>query len=351
MGRSSGSRSFGGRSGGSRGFHTPRAAHTANMTRTGYRPYRSIFGEGGSSNDNDNNNHNHNGAPQRKKSFIIWLLLFLWFAGIGGFLFIDSHPVPEVRSTIDRTPLVGAVNQTAWYEDNLDWVIYEQVLIDGLADFYGRTGVQPFVLLVPYDTHYWQGNEIDEAVVDSYLNNYYNSHFTDEAHFLLAYFASAEDSITEMDGTFYYLCGYEAETVLDDEATDVFWTYLKYYYSDTSYGLEAMIGNAFADTATVIMGSPAVNTNGNANGVNWKNLENYGGLLLLILVVVLVVLILVILFAVAIGKREQRMLSEAGADAAVVDAAVASPAGEPKESSKEDEDCKEAVNSSEDDEI
>ena len=343
MGRSSGSRSFGGRSGGSRGFHTPRATHTANMTRTGYRPYRSMFGGGSSPNGNDNNNHN--GTPQRKKSFIIWSLLILWFAGIGGFLFMDSHPVPDVRSTIDRTPLVGQVNQTAWYEDNLDWVIYEQVLIDGLEEFYGKTGVQPFVLLLPYDTRYWKGNEIDETVVDSYLNNYYNSHFTDEAHFLLVYFASAEDSITEMDGTFYYLCGYEAETVLDDEATDVFWTYLKYYYSDTSHGLEAMIGNAFADTAEVIMGSPAVNANGTANSVNLKNIENYGGLILLILVVALAVLILIILFAAAIGRREQKALSEEASATVVTGENRENPVVEPGEN------CKKAVDSSEDDEI
>ena len=91
---------------------------------------------------------------------------------------------------------------------------------------------------------------------------------------------------------------------MDEEATDIFWGYLKYYYDDTSYNLEGMIGNTFAKTAEVIMGHP------DSSHGSMITLKNCGSLLLIVLFVVVAVLFLLILLAFAIGKREKRALPE-----------------------------------------
>ncbi len=288
MGRRGGGRSFGGRSGGGRS--RPSHTHTPRVTRAGYRPYRHII-------------RGRNSVPSGGGSAgIIWILLAFLLAGVFSFFTISGNMIPDVASTVDRTPLVGQVNETGWYEDNLDWVIYPQVLTDGLVHFYEKTGVQPYLLLTAYDPSYWQGDEIDVQAVESYLNDYYESHFTDEAHIIFAYFASADDSITEMEGHFYYLCGYAADKIMDEEALDIFWTYLEHYYRNTSDNLEQMISHTFSHTADVIMGSAA------STG-EWQ-LKEYSGLLLLIPVVILVGLCCLILLAHAIGKREQKSIAE-----------------------------------------
>lgn len=297
MGRSGGGRNFGGRSGGgSRGHHSSRPTHTARTVRTGYRPYRSIWGRNLASNKDDDEQQNF--LP-RKKLAIVWILLVFLLAGAVSFFTISGDLVPDIKSVRERMPLVGQVTETDWYGDNLDWVIHEQVLTDGLKYFYEKTGVQPYVLLLPYDTHFWRGNNIDVDQVDAYLNDYYENHFADEGHFLLAYFASAEDSILDMNGHFYYICGYAAEGIMDDEAIDIFWAYLSYYYDDTSYHLEQMLSHTFTATADGIMSASA--------HASW-DWDTYIKIALILLAVVVAVLLLVILFAFAIGKREQKML-------------------------------------------
>lgn len=296
MGRSGGGRSFGGRSGGgNRSHHSSRSTHTTTrMMRHSSRPYRHIWGRNLSSAESDGERQNF--LPGKRLG-IIWILFVFLLAGSISFFTISDNLTPDIKSVRERTPLVGQVVETDWYDDNLDWIIHEQVLIDGLKDFYGKTGVQPYVLLLPYDARYWRENDIDVVQVDAYLNDYYENHFTDEGHFLLAYFASAEDSILEMDGHFYYICGYAAESIMDAEAIDIFWTYLSYYYDDTSYNLEQMLSHTFTATADGIMGT--------STHTSWE-FDAYIKMGLAIVVAVVVVFLLVILFAFAIGKREQK---------------------------------------------
>ena len=61
-------------------------------------------------------------------------------------------------------------------------------LIEGLEDFYKETGVQPYILFIPYSSNYWNGNSLDTNKADSYLEDVYKSTFQDEGHFIFAYF-------------------------------------------------------------------------------------------------------------------------------------------------------------------
>ncbi len=160
-------------------------------------------------------------------------------------------------NSIKRTPLSGQVHKTEWFQDNIGWVSNKSVLIQGLEEFYKKTGVQPFVLFVPYDETFWnEDGSINGNATDEYLENFYTDNFTDEAHFIFSYFAIENDDLSEMDGEFRYLSGYSTDTIMDSEAIRIFWGYFQTNYNDLSLTMEAMIANTFISTSQFIMSEP-----------------------------------------------------------------------------------------------
>lgn len=161
--------------------------------------------------------------------------------------------IPLKTNATQRTPLVGQVNKTEWYQDDIGWIANASFLTEGLEEFYKKTGVQPFVLMVPYNEAYWNGEEINVDAADGYLNEFYENKFTDEAHFIFAYFEWKEDDKSEMYGEFRYLSGYLVDTIMDTEAQKIFMNNLDMSYHDTSLSIEEMISKTFDKTAERIM--------------------------------------------------------------------------------------------------
>lgn len=166
---------------------------------------------------------------------------------------IGSNNSVVDKSTRVREKLEGVVTKTDWYEDEIGWVSSERVLIEGLEDFYKETGAQPYVLLVKYSEDFWNGSNLDVKEADKYLNSMYDQKFDDEGHFIFAYFQCKNDSKQEMEGEFRYLSGNSVDTIMDNEAIDIFWGYFQTNYYDTSLTLEEMIANTFSQTAKNIM--------------------------------------------------------------------------------------------------
>lgn len=217
-----------------------------------------------------NNFHFHSGwgwgpmfgprPPRRGYSFvssficIIVVIILLWVVVSATTPLNYNNKVPE--NTKQRVALSGAVNKTDWYQDNIGWITNKSVLISGLEDFYNKTGVQPYILFVPYSTNYWNGTDFNANAADSYLETVYSNSFTDEAHFIFAYFQCKNDSKSEMDGEFRYLSGYSADTIMDNEAISILWGYFEKNYYNTSLTIEKMISNTFSETAKSIMSKP-----------------------------------------------------------------------------------------------
>lgn len=189
------------------------------------------------------------------------LVVFALVLVIIGFVLLpnrgSSSNIPQ--NTVQRTALAGQVDKSGWYEDGLSWIQDARTLESGLETFYKQTGVQPYVLLIPYDAQYWTNGNINATAADAYLESYYKARFTDEAHFVFAYFETQNDTRSEMDGAFRYLSGYAADTIMDGEALKIFWGYFNQNYYNTSITLERMLANTFASTAERIMSAP---TNG-----------------------------------------------------------------------------------------
>ncbi len=140
-----------------------------------------------------------------------------------------------------------------WYEDQLGWIgRNNRVLIDGLEDFYEKTGIQPYLMLVKYGTV-----ELDPRAEEEYVNSMYDSLFPgDEGHLLFCYFECRNDYPELMDGDWYYVTGKATEVVMDTEAKKILESRLEYYYNDTSLDIDELFAKTFSDAGREIMSGP-----------------------------------------------------------------------------------------------
>lgn len=85
-----------------------------------------------------------------------------------------------------------------------------------------------------------------------------------------------------MEGEFRYLSGNSVDTIMDNEAIDIFWGYFQVNYYDTSLTLEEMISNTFTKTANNIM-------------QNSEDSSNVPMILSIVLISILVIVVIVAL--------------------------------------------------------
>lgn len=276
-GHSSGGFSGGGRSSG--GFSSSGSSSSYRPPRPGPHYHSGGYGYG---------------YGYRHSSSISWVSILVFFIIIMLIVIpiIQDNSVKVPKNTTQRVALNGAVSKTDWYEDDIGWITSKNTLISGLEDFYKKTGVQPYVLFVPYSAEYWNGNDINATKADAYLEKVYSEKFTDEAHFIFAYFQCKNDSKSEMDGEFRYLSGYSADTIMDNEAISILWGYFEKNYYNTSLSIEKMISNTFSETAESIMSKP---TNG------WD---------FAIILIIAIVIILIIVFVYKMVKSKHQREKE-----------------------------------------
>lgn len=222
-------------------------------------------------------------------AYIIFFIIIIATIIVAFYTNSMKNDTIKIENTKERQALSGVVNKTDWYDDQIGWITNKSVLINGLEDFYKATGVQPYILFVAYSSQYWNGTNINATVADNYLESVYSSTFTDEGHFIFAYFECENDTKGEMEGEFRYLSGYSADTIMDSEAISILWGYFETNYYNTSLSIEKMISNTFSDTAETIMSKP---TNG------WDFAKTLA-------VVVGIVIILVIIFIIFKNKNKR----------------------------------------------
>jgi uncharacterized membrane protein len=207
---------------------------------------------------------------------------------------IGDSTTANIKNTTQREKIVGVVNKTDWYDDQIGWVSSKSTIISGLESFYNKTGIQPYIMFIPYSTKYWNGSSINATAADEYLQSVYDSTFTDEGHFIFAYFACANDSKSEMDGEFRYVSGYSADTIMDNEAIQILWGYFETNYYNTSISMESMISRTFSQTAEKIMSKP---TNG------WDVIK-------VIIIIVGIVVIAVVIYKTLKNKNKREKEKE-----------------------------------------
>lgn len=143
-----------------------------------------------------------------------------------------------------RVPLgPSQSSETAWYrDDDGTWIDSPSTMESGLKDFYRRTGVRPYVHILP------NGSAEGTDALARLAQDEYDELFDDEGHFLLVF---CDDG----DGSFDcgYAAGSDAATVMDDEAVGILADKLDRWYQDYSITEEEIFSNAFRETGELIM--------------------------------------------------------------------------------------------------
>lgn len=182
---------------------------------------------------------------------LLVLFNFVWGMIPGNNSNTAVETIQVSSSTIERKPIEqGLVNETDYYEDHLNWIKNPNELKKGLAYFYDKTNIQPFV----YITDNIEGEtNPDPTEIDAFANKLYDELFTDEAHLLLVHFENYDFYRYEYsDHTVY---GSQAKVLMDDEAEEILFDYLNYHYrrDPNTVSEEQVFSEAFRDTADRIM--------------------------------------------------------------------------------------------------
>jgi cbb3-type cytochrome oxidase subunit 3 len=129
--------------------------------------------------------------------------------------------------------------------DELGWFDNISKTESRLKSFWEETGIQPYIILKEYDE-----SLTTDAAKEAWTTDYYDSNFDTENIFLYVYFAE-EDEDGDV-GYMTYANGYQASSVMDAEAVEIFWNNIdKYWYTDLS--TDDVFVYAFDDTADTIM--------------------------------------------------------------------------------------------------
>lgn len=151
------------------------------------------------------------------------------------------------QSTHQRTAVPAGTAQAGglYADEDGDWIHNSSVLEKGLKAFAAKTGVQPYLYILP------NGTTTSTAELTKIANALYDENFSDEGHFVLVFCDNGKGG---------YNCGYSvgsaARSVMDDEAVQVLAKYLDRNYNDYSLAEEQIFSNAFSSTADEIMADP-----------------------------------------------------------------------------------------------
>ena len=132
-----------------------------------------------------------------------------------------------------------------WYIDDIDWIHNEKTLVNGLKDFYSKTGVQPLL----YITDNIDGDlKPSESEFNAKLEEMYSQYFKDDGHVIVCFLESSPS-----DYASYYVAGSRAKQVIDNEGGEILLDYLDYYYTQDSLSDEQFFAKSFDKAADRMM--------------------------------------------------------------------------------------------------
>lgn len=145
------------------------------------------------------------------------------------FMAIAFHSDDVPKSTVNREKVeTGVAFHNNCIVDELGWFDNVSKTEKALQNFYNKTGVQPYIVLFDYNA-----DLKDDSDCETFADEWYRANIDNEGTLLFAYFA-AEDTDNDV-GTMVLINGKQISSVMDAEATEIFWAYTdEYWYSDLS---------------------------------------------------------------------------------------------------------------------
>lgn len=230
-----------GRGGGSGGGHGGGGGHfNYGGSRGGYTPRGSSSTRRSSSSYPRNVHHYYRPASPIATTLILIVTLVMIVLGM------LSQRSSIQTSTIERTKLESSQCQKVdtWYQDDIDWIHDEKTLLKGLKDFYGQTGVQPYLWITDNINGKAKPTSSD---FESALQAKYAELFNDEGHLIVCFMESSPSVYAT-----YYWAGSAAKGVIDDEAGEILLDVIDSKYTSDLTD-EQMFSKSFSDAATRMM--------------------------------------------------------------------------------------------------
>lgn len=140
----------------------------------------------------------------------------------------------------------ACISSDTWIDDRLDWITDTGQVTDAMRYFYGKTGVQPYLLIC--DNLDGKGGEITDNEAEEYLKALYDSLYEDEGHMIYAFMEYADSQYI----TWIYT-GRAADAVMDSDARGVFLSNADRYYTDSSLSDEGYFSITFRKSADQVM--------------------------------------------------------------------------------------------------
>ena len=161
------------------------------------------------------------------------------FAGFGG-----------TSSTKNREKLdQSLVNITAdWYYDEAGLLDNDRDLLRGMEVFYDKTGIQPYLYISEVTA-----NGLSDAEAERISNEIYEQLFNDEGHLLICYFPNENEGQDDLP---YMIKGRDTNSIMDEEAEDIFWDHFWKNYDNLDYTYDEFLGETFKDAGNSIMAKP-----------------------------------------------------------------------------------------------
>ena len=262
MGRSGGGGSHGG--GSSHSSHSSSShSHSSHSVSRSYSGSsgRSYHSGGGrnyrpSSNSPPRTYHNYGGyrpvyyggysRPGCSFSTLLVIVVLIVVIGLASGLARSFGSAPV--STTNRERLdAGSFTEDCVVND-IGWVFdegfNEHALGSDLQVFWEKTGIQPYIYLLPENDAWVTGDERFDKADNIWMHDLGSR----EDVLLLVYFDA------EPDGNFEMVKGHLAGGVMDSEAEDIFWSYLDRYWADTeNYSVQSALLQTFKSTGERIM--------------------------------------------------------------------------------------------------
>ena len=177
---------------------------------------------------------------------IAFIFIFILASSFGGILSGGSSSSSGITASTEKREALpaGSVDKTDYYTDTLGLIDNKTKMESGLEYFFDKTGVQPYIYLTDNinGNHYPSDEELS-----AFSGEFYQSHFTDEAHVLVIFIWYDYDYSGHIE------CGNQAKTVMDDEATDMLLDYFARYIDYTDITYEEFFSMSFRDTADRMM--------------------------------------------------------------------------------------------------
>lgn len=211
---------------------------------------RRHYSEDGSRNSSSDGTHDsrtkHTTKMEDLKNKRFSTILFMIGVPIFTFLivFLLAHLMNLSDAGNTREKLTGTIYAENCIEDQLQWFEDENETEKELKSFFDETGVQPYIYLKKYDASLKTDADKEEWAVDWYQNN-----ITNDYTFLYVYF---EDQDPNEVGYMSYVAGVDAQSVMDSDAVDTFWSNIDRFW-DAEPDTGEMFCKVFETTADDIM--------------------------------------------------------------------------------------------------